>query len=277
MNSIPEYSVIIRTTGKAKEKYAGLLRSISQLEPQPKEIIVVLPEGYDLPEETLGRETFYFCPRGMVTQRVYGISKCKTRYALISDDDIAFGSDLVKKLSAPVVSGEYGFSAGPLLEFFPSKGFKSVVSAIMGSAVPTFFHKDRYNSVLKTTGYSYNRRIDPGSGKLYETQTAPWTCFFADLEAFRAIHFEDELWLDAHGYSAMDDETMFYKAWLCDKKTVIVASAPYEHLDGKTSVRGNLEQVHYAAGFNRVVFWRRFLYDEAQGGGEAPVPDLFVV
>ena len=68
-----DYSVIIRTLGTAGEKYENLLKSISALEPQPKEIIVVLPEGYDLPKEQLGWERFLFSPKGMVSQRVYGI------------------------------------------------------------------------------------------------------------------------------------------------------------------------------------------------------------
>ena len=74
------YSVIIRTTGKAGEKYRKLLNSIAALQPQPKEVIVVLPEGYALPETKLGWETFYHCPKGMVTQRLHGIKMCKTAY-----------------------------------------------------------------------------------------------------------------------------------------------------------------------------------------------------
>lgn len=263
----PEYSVIIRTTGKAEEKYAELLESINNLEPVPKEIIVVLPEGYDPPKETLGREKIYFCKKGMVSQRICGIEKCSTRYALITDDDIAFGPDFVRKLSEPVISGEYGFSAGPLLDFLPQKGCRALVSALMGGAVPTLFHKDRYNSVLKTTGFSYNRKIEMGTGKRYETQTAPWTCFFADLKAFEAIHFEDEIWLDAHGYAALDDETMFYKGWLCGFKSVIVADASYRHLNAKTSAKGNAEAVRYCSGYNTVVFGQRFLCEQCYNEG----------
>ena len=67
------------------------------------------------------------------------------------------------------------------------------------------------------------------------------------------------LWLDLNGYSAHDDTAMFYKAWLRGVKSVIVADAPYQHLDAKTSTRGNLEKALYATGFNDVVFWHRFL------------------
>lgn len=252
-----DYSVIIRTTGKAGEKYQMLLDSITALEPQPREVIVVLPEGYDLPAQRLGWETFCFCPKGMVIQRLYGIAQCKTKYALICDDDIAFGSDFVQKLVKPLETGEYGISAGPLPEFFPTPGANALISAVMGGAIPTVFHRDRYNTLLKTTGYSYNRHLQPG--RLYETQSAPWTCFFADVAKLRAIRFEDELWLDKNGYSAHDDTCMFYKAWLRGVTPVIVSDAPYLHLDARTSTRHN-PKVAYAGGFNTVVFWHRFVY-----------------
>ena len=252
-----DYSVIIRTTGKAGEKYRKLLQSISALVPQPKEIIVVLPEGYELPADRLGWETFYHCPKGMVIQRLYGIAQCKTPYALISDDDIAFGPDFVQKLHAPLVTGEYGISAGPLPEFFPGKGLPTVMSVLTGASGPSLFHKHRYNTVWKTTGYSFNRKLKPG--RLYETQSAPWTCFYADIQKLRSIRFEDELWLDKNGYSAHDDTCMFYKAWLRGIKSVIVADAPYQHLDAKTSTRGKMEKALYATGFNDVVFWHRYL------------------
>ena len=252
-----DYSVIIRTTGKAGEKYRKLLQSISALEPQPKEVIVVLPEGCKLPADQLGWETFYHCPKGMVIQRLYGIAQCKTPYALISDDDIAFGPDFVQKLHAPLVTGEYGISAGPLPEFFPGKGLPTIMSVLTGASGPSIFHKRRYNSVWKTTGYSFNRNLKPG--RLYETQSAPWTCFYADIQKLRSIRFEDELWLDKNGYSAHDDTCMFYKAWLRGIKSVIVADAPYQHLDAKTSTRGNMEKALFATGFNDVVFWHRYL------------------
>lgn len=260
-----DYSVIIRTTGKAGEKYAQLLGSIEKLNPQPQEIIVVLPEGYAPPKESLGKERICYCPKGMVTQRLYGIRECTTRYALITDDDIAFESDFVSKLYVPLADGKYGFSAGPLTEFFPEPGAQTICSALIGAALPAVFHRERYNTVLKTTGYSFNRKIAVGSNRLYETQSAPWTCFFADMEAIQAIHFEDELWLDKHGYSAHDDTTMFYKAWLCGRKAVIVADAPYQHLDAGTSRRGNSENVEFSNGFNTIVFWHRFLYTQEKG------------
>lgn len=262
---ILEYSVIIRTTGKAGEKYKKLLSSIMELEPKPKDVIVVLPEGNSIPSDGIGIEKFYFCKKGMVMQRLFGVEACKTQYALITDDDISFDTDFVKKLSEPVVSGKYALSAGPLLSFFPQGFFQRTVAAFCGSAVPSIFHLKRYNTVLKTTGYSYSTKIKIRSNQLYETQSAPWTCFFADIYKLKKIHFEEEMWLDKNGYAEHDDTAMFYKSWLNGNKTVIVADAIYEHLDAKTSTKGNRGLVRYSSGFNTIVFWHRFLFKESVG------------
>lgn len=254
-----EYSVIIRTTGKAGEKYAALLDSISNLVPQPKEIIVVLPEGYEQPPEKLGTELFYYCKKGMVTQRLYGIQKCKSKYALVCDDDVCFKSDFVQKLHKPIAEGIAEFSAGPLLSFLPPKGIASVLYAMTGAAVPMIRHGDRYISVLSTTGYSYDRHIEKTKCTYLTAESLPWTCFYGDIEAMKSIKLEDETWLQSHGYASMDDQTMFYKAYLMGLRAVVVPQAWYEHLDARTS-RRLVSDTAYAMEFNRYVFWHRFIY-----------------
>jgi GT2 family glycosyltransferase len=256
-----DYSVVIRTTGQAGEKYQKLLDSIVELKPAPKDIIVVLPEGYDIPKETIGTEIFYYSPKGMVIQRLTGIEKCKTKYALICDDDVCFDEHFVQKLYEPIKQNLCVFSAGPLYSFLPSKGLNALFCAITAGAVPTFFNKKEYIHILKSSGYSYNRYLNK-KNKYYETQSLPWTCFFADVNAFRMIELEDEIWLDLHGYSALDDQTMFYKAFLKNLKTYVVVDAYYEHLDGKTSVKKNRKEALYSLSFNRIVFWHRFIYSQ---------------
>lgn len=257
MESI-DYSVIIRTTGNAHEKYQALLDSIANLIPRPVEVIVVLPDGYQEPAEKLGWEAFFYSPKGMVIQRMTGIARCKTQYALICDDDVRFGEDFVRKLYAPIRDGIGVLSAAPLYSFLPEKGPKAWLCTLMASASPTIFHKKRYVSVLRSTGYSYNRNLE--ASKYYESQAAAWTCFFANVHALRDIDFEVETWLDTHGYSALDDQTMFYKAWLRGYKTIVVSDAFYEHMDARTSTRNNKPAVLYSSVFNKVVFWHRFIY-----------------
>ena len=254
-----DYSVVIRTTGKASEKYVALMNSINNLEPRPKEIIIVLPEGYPEPTYQLGWESFYYTKKGMVSQRLYGIEVCKTKYALITDDDISFESDFVEKLYEPIEKGLCKLSAGPLYSFLPEKGINSLIASVMGAAVPTVFNKKFYCNILRTTGYSYNCNLKQEK-KYYESQSLAWTCFFGEVEALQKINMREEKWLDKHGYASMDDTVMFYKAYLMGIKTYVVVDAIYQHLDAKTSTINNSDIVMYSTGFNRYVFWHRFIY-----------------
>ena len=78
-----EYSIVIRTVGKAGEKYQKLLDSIKKLNVQPAEVLVVLPKGYEKPKERLGDEKFVYSEKGMVQQRIGG-ETCKRRISSIS-------------------------------------------------------------------------------------------------------------------------------------------------------------------------------------------------
>ena len=254
-----DYSVVIRTTGQAGEKYQRLLDSVAQLCPQPREIIVVLPEGYSKPNEQLGWETFYYSRKGMVTQRMFGIEQCNSRYALICDDDVCFGSDFVEQLYEPIRNGVAKISAGPLLTYLPKPGLQSFFYAITGAAVPKVRRREEYISILPTTGYAYNRKIDSQKCTYMQAQSLPWTCFFGEVAAIKDIRMEDELWLERDGYASMDDQTMFYKAFLLGIKTVIVPGAFYQHLDAMTSRKVSSETA-YAMEFNRYVFWYRFIF-----------------
>ena len=254
-----DYSVIIRTIGKANEKYQKLLDSINRLTPQPKEVIVVLPEGYELPRQKLGWETFCYSKKGMVSQRMYGITVCKTKFALICDDDVNFGSDFVQKLHEPLEQSTGSLSIAPLYSFLPPKGFKTFIGALFGTAVPTVFHKSNYCTILKGAGYSFNRHLKKHK-KYYNTQSAAGTCFYANIDDLKTVKFEAEKWIDMNEYSAIEDTVMFYKAYLMGIKTIVVTNAVYVHEDAKTSTRNNQEVVKYCSAFNMVVFWHRFIY-----------------
>ena len=235
------------------------------LDPSPKEIIVVLPIGYNLPSERIGSEIFYFCEKGMVTQRLYGINKCNTKYALICDDDVTFSSDFVQKLYKPVLDGVSELSAAPLSSFLPKKGIESFFYTITSAAIPIRKTNSHYIKILSSTGYSYNRNFNKNNSEYLIAESLPWTCFFGDVESIKKIKLEDEHWLQHNGfYASLDDQTMFYKAHLLGIRSVVVTDAVYEHLDGKTS-RRVLSDISYAMEFNRYVFWHRFIYSKDHG------------
>lgn len=60
---IGKYTIAIRTLGKAGEKYQRLLNSIQNSRILPEKVVVVLPEGYEIPSERMGWETFVYAPK----------------------------------------------------------------------------------------------------------------------------------------------------------------------------------------------------------------------
>ena len=93
-----DYSVTIRTLGTAEDKYQRTLDSIATQSIQPKEVIIVLANGYECPKEQLGYERFVFVDKGMVNQRVACFDESSSEYTLALDDDVEFSSNFVASL-----------------------------------------------------------------------------------------------------------------------------------------------------------------------------------
>lgn len=110
-----EYSVTIRTLGTAGKKYQNTLDCISRQTISPKQVFVILPEGYSLPKERLGNELFVYSNKGMVSQRISGFQICQTEYLLALDDDVDFDNDFVEKLFETIVKTNADF-ASPIVK-----------------------------------------------------------------------------------------------------------------------------------------------------------------
>lgn len=256
-----DYSVVIRTVGRAGEKYRKLLDSIEKLRPSPRETIVMLPNGYIPPDDHLPGERICYCQKGMVAQRVCGIAECQSEYILLVDDDIAFDEDLVQKLYAPIARREYDITAGPLCDLFPNTKISVIRSILGASAVPAPKNAEYYARVLRSAGYRYNR-IEIPQSKVFPTETAGGACIFGRTDVVRSIHYEEELWLDRFVYALYDDAVFFYKAHCNKLRCGIVADAIYAHLDAGTSKTGGNAKMERAAAFNRIVLWHRFIYTQ---------------
>lgn len=254
-----DFSVIIRTLGTADDKYKVLLNSIKNLDPPPREVIVVLPKGVEPPKERMGSETFIYCEKGMVKQRLVGINSCKTPYALVCDDDVSFGSDFVSKLHIPIKEGVGEISIAPLFTFLPI-GLKQILfNAFTARAYPMMVNRDKqYIKILKSSGFSYNKRLT--NKHYYLTESAPWTCFYGSISALKRIKMEEEEWLDKNGYAALDDQVMFYKANSLGIRTVVTTLTSYLHNDAKASKRSQGEYMAFCSTYNRTVFWYKFIY-----------------
>ena len=257
-----EYSIVIRTVGKAGEKYQKLLDSIKKLNVQPAEVLVVLPKGYEKPKERLGDEKFVYSEKGMVQQRIAGGRLAKGEYLLFLDDDVEFEGDFIEQISKPLREGTADVSVQSQFSMLPpKKGVRKIIPMLTLSACPTIFHKDMYVKILSSGGWSYHRYDSKCVGKYLKTESAAGICCFTKKSTFLAINFEDELWLQDVRYPLWEDQVMFYKFCKMGFRVVCVTGVYFLHLDaGATSENRNIEAA-YANSRNKYIFWHRFLYE----------------
>lgn len=258
------YSIVIRTVGTAGEKYQRLLNSIQNLKTRPIEVLVVLPEGATPPPERLGYETFLYCEKGMVSQRVYGGKYAKGAYVLFTDDDIEFSSDFVDLLYEPIYKGKCNVTAVADETLLPPKrGIRKWVPLLTLSACPTVLHKDMYVKILRSGGWSYNRKSFHNQSYMY-TESAPGMCFFCSREDFLQIYFEDDLWLQDEAYALWDDQVMFYKFHLHDKRVMCLTDKIFEHLDAGSNSNDRAVKAAHANSRNKYIFWYKYIFLQQQ-------------
>lgn len=255
------YSVVIRTLGLAGEKYRRMLNAIERQTVKPKEILVVLAEGYKLPPEQLGYERFVFSKKGIVTQRSFGAKQAIGDYCLFLDDDLDFEDNLVEKLYEPIRTGIADVTFPLLTEMLPQKGFRTLLPLLTISAVPMVFNKEKsYTRILKSGGWSYNRNVDEENVNYYRAESAPGACYLVKREHAVKIRFEEERWLELTSFSLPDDQINFYKYHVLGYKIYGVSHVAIEHLDGGGNSPERALKATYSLAKHKIIFWHRFIY-----------------
>lgn len=253
-----QYTAVIRTLGKAGEKYQQLLDSLANQTIKPTAIIVYIAEGYPIPKETIGVEQYVYVKKGMVAQRALSYDEVQTEYMLCLDDDLAFPSDtvgrmfhLLKEYNADVISPD----------IFPNaqRPFKSeLMMTIAGRMRARRFDKVWGYKVMRTGGYSYNKTPHE---EVYISQTNAGACFLCRKEDFLKIRFQDELWLDNMPYPLGEDQVMYYKMYCNSLKQLTWYNHQFVHLDAGGNMTPEKERMRlYGDIYFKIIFCHRFIY-----------------
>ena len=253
-----DYAITIRTLGRGGEKYRRLLQSIRSLEDEPREVIVVLPEDCDPPEDRLGYETFVHSPKGMVEQRLAGMAHCRSRYLLMLDDDVAFEGALVAKLYESLIARGAAMAFPICEKLLFCNRTERVLAALTLSGVPRWSRDDHYVRFLRTGGFSYPTSIE--SLDLY-SESAPGMCVFGDVEVCRRIDLREDAWVQYPDYELREDAALIYKGMLRGHRTVGRTDVAIEHLDNAVGDRSRRLQGLFALGCSQLSFWKRYIYD----------------
>ena len=255
-----DYSISIRTLGRSPEKLERVINSIKKLRKQPKETIFIIAKGYKLPEINLENKRIVYSEKGMFLQRIIGIEEVKTDYVLLLDDDVEFNENLVEELYLPIKEGKSEISFPIYKELLLSGGIKSLISAFMGSSIPSKKNKTKFVEFMDTGGFRYNSNLEDSEKYLY-SESAPGMCVFGRTDVLKKINLKDELWIDKVGYPLREDAVLIYKAFLNNYKIIGVQGIEIKHLDaGSSEENRNLKEA-YALTYNHILFWKRFIYN----------------
>lgn len=252
------YTALIRTLGRAGEKYQRLLDSLCAQSIKPERILVYIAEGYPLPKETCGIEEYIYVKKGMVAQRALQYDEVNTEYILFLDDDLYLPTTFVERMFT-ALSENNADVVSPNIYNHASRGLKSeLMMTISGRMRARRGDKADGYKVMATSGFSYNKSPE---NRAYISQTNAGACFLCRKSDFLKIRFEEELWMDQIGYAIGDDQVMYYKMYLLGLKQLTLYGSSIEHLDAGNNLGNKEKELKLIEGdyFFRKVFWHRFL------------------
>lgn len=253
-----EYTAIIRTLGKAGERYQRLLNSLATQTIAPKAIIVYIAEGYQIPSETIGIEHYIYVKKGMLAQRALPYDEIETEYILCLDDDLEFPPNSVERMFQLLIEHNANVISP---DIFPNaqRPFTSEIMMTLSGRMRARRFDDIWGyKVMRTGGYSYNKNPQ---NEIYISQTNAGACFLCKKEDFLKLNLNEELWVDQLHYPIGEDQVTYYKMYCCGLKQITWYNHHFIHLDAGGNMTVEKEKMRlYGDIYFKLVFWHRFLY-----------------
>lgn len=251
------YSVAIRTLGKAGVAYETLIHCLKRQTIAPQKIVVYLAEGYAAPAK-VSDEVIVYCKKGMAHQRALPYDEIETEYVLLCDDDVYFAEDSVEKMFAALFAENADCVSANV---FPNQDMRfrqKVLKGIFYGELPSFSKRFAFR-IRKSSNYSYcNNPRD-----VMESQSCAGPCMLVRKSVNNSLDYQDELWLDQFPYTSGQDQIFAYKLYRYGYKLCIHYSAGVIHLDCKT---GHVKD-EVLADFNKrkikYLEWYRSIYEPA--------------
>ncbi len=253
-----EYTAVIRTLGKAGDKYQRLLDSLVVQTILPKEIIVYIAEGYELPKETIGIERYVYVKKGMMAQRALPYTEVGTEYMLCLDDDLELASNTVERMHYLLIENGADVISP---DIFPNaeRSLGSELMMTLSGRMRARRGDNRWGyKVMRTAGYSYNKSPN---GEVLESQSNAGACFLCRKHDFNKIALQQELWIDKIPYALGEDQIMYYKMFWSGMKILTWYNHDIVHLDaGDNRSPKRVQTLIYCDFWFKTIFWHRFIY-----------------
>lgn len=251
------YSVAIRTLGKAGVAYETLIHCLKRQTIVPQKIVVYLAEGYAAPAK-VDDEVIVYCKKGMAHQRALTYDEIDTELVLLCDDDVYFAEDSVEKMLTALAAENADCVSANVFPNHDMRFRQKVLKGIFYGELPSFSKRFAF-CIRKSSNYSYcNNPRD-----VMESQSCAGPCMLIKKTVNNSLGYQDELWLDQFPYTSGQDQIFAYKLYRYGYKLCVHYSAGVIHLDCKT---GHVKD-EVLADFNKrkikYLEWYRSIYEPA--------------
>lgn len=256
---LPNYSVAIRTLGKAGETYQNLLNSIAAQTHKAEKIVIYLAEGYNKPQETIGIEEVVIVPKGMITQRALSYKEIDSECILLLDDDVLLSPDSAEKMCAALA--EHGGSYCVADVFHTAN--RSLKQRFMGFCKQLVYTRrdDGWGvKICRNGSCSFN---NSPSTNVVKTESGAGPASMWYKQPFLDIHLEDETWMDKFSYPLGEDQLLFYKVSVNGAYGLMCYDSGIQHMDAQTSqsaANKDTQKILFRSQL-RFIVWYRSIYE----------------
>lgn len=256
-----EYSVAIRTLGKAPDTLRDELVSLHSQTIPPKEIIIYIAKGYPRPAFTIGIEQYVEVNKGMVAQRALDYNEITADLVLLLDDDVEFDHDVIERTIDLMVA-----TSADCIAFDTFRNHEMSIASKLRSAIFSFVFPridKRWAFRIHCNGsFSYINSPDNGC---YPSMSAAGPASLWKKTSLLKMRFADELWLDRMGFAYGDDELEFYKLHINGGKLMVTFDAGVRNLDAKTASGSyhKSQDKFFTMAMANTVRWHRMHYKSA--------------
>ena len=231
MNSLPTFSIAIRTLGTAGEKLRKELESICAQTVQPERVVVYIAEGYERPDFTVEKEEYVWVPKGMMSQRVLPYDEITSDCIFMLDDDVLLAPDCAEKMLRAMVEHNADCVGADVFQNHRMSLKTKVYAALTNLVFPHWSQKWAFK-IRRNGSFSYNARP---KCDFYWSQSCGGPAMLWRKEALLKIHLEDELWLDKLGFAHGDDQLESNKLHANHGRLGALYDAGITNLDAQSS------------------------------------------
>ena len=252
------YSVAIRTLGTSGDKFIRELRSIYNQTILPDKVVVYIAEGYSRPSAQIGNEEYVWVKKGMVSQRALEYREIESDVILMLDDDVELALN-----SAELMLKAMEDNVADCIAADTFKNQEMTWREKLLAFLSNWVHARRDDGWAfkqnRDGSFSFNGNPQ-NSFCLTETFAGP--CWMVKKSVLRAVHLEDELWLDRMGFSYGDDAVESYKFFQNGYKCGVLYDSGVKNLDAKTSSEAyhEGERKFYTRAYGMLATWWRMVF-----------------